>query len=342
MIRSNFLNFIVPILFIGIWLSIGSNPADFLLIFFNENSALINVKTLDLSGFVNFVRSVFPPICLIVCAFIILKFKIHRKQNNFIYIILLIQLIQIITTFLSRDTIVSDYEILIDHIGRYHWIISSIATITIFMIANKLENFNVKKLFYISIIFLSFIVVFFSYKILLDFFNFEINYNNLPVYNLEIWRKSAFFFKHEIPRVTGLSRSILVLLIFVMFFRYNNRYYNKILKNILIISLGTLIFLFQSKFAVSLFFIIFLFYFLCYEKKSVGLIQIIILLLFQILLFLSISNYKFHFIENKFQVNTTDITDQITKEDTVSTKSQSYSDSKKNKNTKLINEKKKI
>ena len=41
----------------------------------------------------------------------------------------------------------SNYENTIDHIGRYHWLISSIATIMIFMIANRLNGFDMKSFF---------------------------------------------------------------------------------------------------------------------------------------------------------------------------------------------------
>ena len=314
MIRSNLLNFIVTLLFIGMWLSIGSDPADFLFIFFNEKSVFKNIFEMSWSDFINLSRSLFPLICLIICLFIIINFKIHRKHYNYVYILLSIQFIQLITTILSNGSIVSEFEILIDHIGRYHWIISSLSTILIFMIASKLENFGKEKLFYISIVFLSFIVIFFSYRIIVDFFNFEINFSNAPVYNLDVWRASAFFFNHEIPRITGLSRSILVLLIILMFIQLKSEKYFKITKNLLIIFLGSLIFLFQSKFAVILLIILHAFYFFNYKNKLEGFTKIIILILLQIILFLSISNYKFYFIDHKYK-NNYNIIKNFTKEE---------------------------
>ena len=314
MIRSNLLNFIVTLLFIGMWLSIGSDPADFLFIFFNEKSVFKNIFEMSWSDFINLSRSLFPLICLIICLFIIINFKIHRKHYNYVYILLSIQFIQLITTILSNGSIVSEFEILIDHIGRYHWIISSLSTILIFMIASKLENFRTEKLFYISVVFLSFIVIFFSYKILVDFFNFEINFSNVPVYNLSVWRDSAFFFNHEIPRITGLSRSILVLLIILIFIQFKSEKYFKITKNLLIIFLGSLIFLFQSKFAMILLIILYVFYFFNYKKKLEGFIKIVILILLQIILFLSISNYRFYFIDHKYK-NNYKITENLIKEE---------------------------
>ncbi len=307
MISNNSLNLIIPIFFMGMWLSIGSDPADFLFIFFNEKSILKNIFEMNWIDFINFSRSIFPSICFIVCLFIIVSFKIYRNYNSFIYILLSLQFIQLFTTILSRGTIVSEFEILVDHIGRYHWIISSLSTILIFMIASKLENFRIEKLFHISIIFLSVIVIFFSYKILIDFFNFEVNRSNMPVYNLNIWRDSAFFFNHEIPRVTGLSRSIVFLLIIIMFIKFNSKKYFIIIKNLLILFLGSLILLFQSKFAVIIFLIIYIFYFYNYKNKFEGLTKIAILILFQIILFFSISNYKYYFIELKYNYNNNSI-----------------------------------
>ncbi len=301
MISNKSLNLIIPLFFTGMWISIGSDPADFLFIFFNEKSILKNIFEMSWIDFINFSRSIFPSICFILCLFIIASFKIYRNYNNFIYILLSLQFIQLLTTILSRGTIVSEFEILVDHIGRYHWIISSLSTILIFMIASKLENFRIEKLFHISIVFLSVIVIFFSYKILIDFFNFEINNLNSPVYNLNIWRDSAYFFNHEIPRVTGLSRSIVFLLIIIMFIKFNSKKYFIIIKNLLIIFLGSLILLFQSKFAVTIFLIIYIFYFYNYKNKFESSTKIVILILFQIVLFFSISNYKYYFIELKYK-----------------------------------------
>ena len=296
MIINKKLNILIYLLFIGMWLSIGANPENFLNIFFEINNSKKNIFKLNLNEFINFIRAIYSPFCLLICSFIIVNFKLFKNQEKYLQILFLIQILQLVTTFLSKNTFVSDHEDPTDHIGRYYWLISSSSLILIFMIANKLHNFKMKNLFYISTFFLTLIVLFFSYKILLDFFNPIINRNNVAIYNLNVWRESGYFLSHEIPRVTGISRSICILIIFIMFINLKNYKFQKYVKYFLIIVLGTLILLYQSKFALIFYLIICLFYFFSFKRKIRGFINILMIVLLQILLFISISNLKFYII----------------------------------------------
>ena len=121
------LNFLITILFTGIWLSVGSDPYDYLKIFETKNQFFLNNLNFKFIDIVNFCRAVSPLVILIICSIIIFKFNFFSKQKLFLYVLLTIQIIQILTTFLSQETIMSNYENTIDHIGRYHWLISSIA-----------------------------------------------------------------------------------------------------------------------------------------------------------------------------------------------------------------------
>ena len=94
----------------------------------------------------------------------------------------------------------SNYENTIDHIGRYHWLISSIATIMIFMIANRLNGFDMKSFFYISIFFLFLMLFWFTGKIFIDFYLLS---NSKSMYHLSVYRDSAAFLGHDMPRITG-------------------------------------------------------------------------------------------------------------------------------------------
>lgn len=170
MIYSKNINYLILFLFIGLWSSIGSDPYNFLFIFEKQENLYSIISKMSIKSLINFFRALFPIFCLTTCLIIILKYKFFKKQKKFIYILLLIQIIQIITTFLSKNTIMSNFENSIDHIGRYHWAISAIASLLIFMIATKLNSFDVKKLFYISIFFLSLMFIWFSFKNLYDFF----------------------------------------------------------------------------------------------------------------------------------------------------------------------------
>ena len=210
MIESKNIEYLLFLLFIGIWASIGSDPYNFLYLFEDSGKMAKLIADISLKDFINLLRAIFPYFSLLISLIIIIRYKLLFNHSSFVYFLLFIQIIQIISTYFSKNTIVSEFETSIDHIGRYHWIISSLATIFIFMISNKIKNFNKENFFYVSIFFLFFIVIFFSSRIIYDFYDPIIN---TPIYNINIWRESGYFLNHQIPRVTGLSRSILVILI---------------------------------------------------------------------------------------------------------------------------------
>ena len=292
MINSNNFNYLILFLYIGLWSSIGSDPYNFLFIFENPNNLISIISKISLKEIINFFRAFFPLFCLLLCLFIIFKYKLFTKQKKFIYILLVIQIIQIVTTFFSKDSIMSNFEDPIDHVGRYHWTISSIASILLFMIASKLKNFDKKKIFYISIFFLALMVCWFSVKNISDFYSMNIR---TSLYNLNVLRESAFFLGHQMPRVTGLSRSIIFLYVIIFFINLNSKNKFKFLNYVLLIILGSFIFLFQSKFAVISFIIINFIFFFNFTNKVKGTKIILILLIAQILLFYTISNSRIIF-----------------------------------------------
>jgi len=292
MVNNKLINFFVIFLFIGLWSSIGSDPYNFLFIFESQNNLYLNISKMNLKEIINFFRAFFPLFCLLIGLFILIKYKLFNKQKKFIYILLVIQIIQIVTTFFSKDSIMSNFENSIDHVGRYHWIISSIASILLFMIANKLKNFDKKNFFYISIFFLALMVCWFSVKNISDFYSMNIR---TSLYNLNVLRESAFFLGHQMPRVTGLSRSIIFLYVIIFFINLNSKNKFKFLNYVLLIILGSFIFLFQSKFAVISFIIINFIFFFNFTNKVKGTKIILILLIAQILLFYTISNSRIIF-----------------------------------------------
>ena len=247
MIENKYLNYLVIILFIGMWISIGSDPYNYLFIFEKDNYENINLQKINIKNTLNFLRALFPIFSLIVSGYVVFKFKLFQNQKKFIYVIFLIQIIQIFTTIISRNSIMSNYEILIDHIGRYHWIISSISTVLIFMISSKLKNFKFKYFFYISSSFLGLMVIYFSTKIIIDFYTSDIEKS---VYHLSVLRESAFFLDHQIPRTTGLSRSIIFLYIILFFLKDYVGSFLKYINYLILVVLGALIFFYQSKFAL--------------------------------------------------------------------------------------------
>lgn len=289
MINSKYLNYLILLLFIGIWVSVGSDPYNFLFIF-ESGENLYSIKSqINLKNFINFFRALFPIVCLVFCLIIILKYKFFRRQKKFIYILLLIQIAQILSTFFSKNSIMSDFENPIDHIGRYHWIVSSIASLFIFMIASRLKNFDMKKLFYISIFFLILIVIFFTSKNIYDFYLMDIR---TSLYNLNVLRENAFFFDHQMPRVTGISRSIIFLYVIFFFINLSFKQKYKFVTYTILIFFGSFIFLYQSKYAIVSYILInILFYLNSKNKFSISKV-IIALLISQLTLFFISSNSR--------------------------------------------------
>jgi len=291
MIIGKKLNYILLIMFFGLWSSIGSDPNNFLFIFENKNNIYFSILNLDYIGAINFCRALLPIVIFIVSLGIILKYNLFTKQKKFVYLLLIIQVIQIFTTYLSKNTLMLNYEDTINHIGRYHWIISAISTIFIFMIADKLRNFDIKLLFNISVFFLVIIIFYFTSKILIDFYLIAKN----SIYHLDVFRESAFFLDHQIPRITGLSRSILIIYIILFIFNQNSRLFFKKINFLILLILGGLIFLFQSKFAVIGYFIINFIFFINSKNKIKILKLLFTLFLFQILVAYSLSYSRIFF-----------------------------------------------
>ena len=91
MITNNKLSYLVIFLFMAMWFSIGSDPYDYLIIFEDNNYKNLNfLSKINLLFAINFLRSLLPYFVLIVTIFVIIKYKIFKDQNNFIYIIFLI------------------------------------------------------------------------------------------------------------------------------------------------------------------------------------------------------------------------------------------------------------
>ena len=186
----------------------------------------------------------------------------------------------------------SNYETSIDFIGRFHWVISSISMILIFMIASKIKNFKFTNLFFISIFFLILMVIYFTIKILIDFYTNEIT---VSVYHLDVMRKSAYFLDHQMPRTTGLSRSIVLLYIILFFLNHYLKDYLKYLNYVNLIFLGSLIFFFQSKFAFLSYLIINFIFIFNSSNKIQQLKLFLFLLITQLILFYGISSSRIIF-----------------------------------------------
>ena len=81
MVNNKQLNYLI-IFFIGMWISIGSDPYDYLIIFENQNYKKINLFKFNLEIIINFVRSIIPYTVLLFSLYIVIKYNIFKDQKN--------------------------------------------------------------------------------------------------------------------------------------------------------------------------------------------------------------------------------------------------------------------
>ena len=79
MINRKIIFYYVIFSWIGLWASLGSNPYDFLFIFEKEKNILLNFNNMDFTKIINFIRSIFIPISLLISLVILIQF---RKKKN--------------------------------------------------------------------------------------------------------------------------------------------------------------------------------------------------------------------------------------------------------------------
>ena len=263
---NKYINFYIYFAWILLWASLGSNPNDF-----------YNITKIDINDFgnrsfqiqiINFFRFVAPLICLLINIFFFKKKIFTSKINFLILLLILFQIFQVIGNILGKTSF-DHFENHRDYFGRYYWIAVSLSGITTFLISKQYKHFNTANLLFISIFFIFITSVFFSTKILIDFYNFE-----SAAYHLSIDRDSGLFLSHHIPRITGLSRSLLILYFFILFFFTSADNKLIILKYISLILIGSLILLFQSKFSVILLILVNFLYF--FSKRQIFLLIVIL------------------------------------------------------------------
>mgnify|MGYP001332907212 FL=1 len=79
MINRKIIFYYVIFSWIGLWVSLGSNPYDFLFVFEKEKNILLSFNNMDFTKIINFIRSIFIPISLLISLVILIQF---RKKKN--------------------------------------------------------------------------------------------------------------------------------------------------------------------------------------------------------------------------------------------------------------------
>ena len=229
---------------------------------------------------------------LILFFLLFLNFKENlkfREINNFFYIFLIYNVIQIISLFLSENNNLN--------------IIYNICSINVLLFLNLIfykEKQDIKKIFFFLIFMLSLVFTWYYFESI-----YKLIFDNKIFYG-HYEGKSEFLPGIIPPRSSGLGRMALVILIFFLIFFKVNSFKEKILLSIIIIP-G--IILTQSRIIISLYLIIFIvFTFSNYlnlknlqfkDLKN----NLIILLIIPLLFSFSLSQLKesnINYLKNKF------------------------------------------
>jgi hypothetical protein len=237
-------------------LSINTNKNDIL-----NFKYLISNFHFNLNNFliiINFLRFICPFILCISLFALILKNKLNYKFNFLITVFFFYELWKIIIYILTeKDQFSPDI---------FQISFSLISLVLIFHIAEHLKIFNIYKKFYnIFIVFISIITILFSIYLFksIDFSK------NFYFYGIELLTPGKNFFLQEMPRVTGLGRLSLIILIFLFFYLTSKKHTLKIkiLLYLSIFFLSTKIYFLQSRGVyVGLILLIIFFYF--FSKKK--------------------------------------------------------------------------
>ena len=218
---------------------------------FSINTGFYSVKNfyfkfnLNQETLINFLNTIrwFAPI--LVLPILIKLFLNNAKTDLFSKVIIFWSIFQLIYIFfLERDVKILEINSP-QVIDSFNLLINSLLTIFLFkFLENKYEK-DISIFFYILIFFIFLISAYFFYKILyFSFINLKFTF-----YHNEALIAGKQYFGQPVPRITGLSRMLLILFIFLFFFKdiKDRKLGNKLLLNFILIFLSFLIFLSQTR-----------------------------------------------------------------------------------------------
>jgi hypothetical protein len=188
--------------------------ANILLVFwigclFSINSSIVNdgLQVINFYYFFNYLRAYWPIIIFFVLLITFIV-KPKKKINLFLLSYFIYAFWQIIALLICSKEYALD-------LSRIHIVTSLLTTLLIIYYINYFNQINLKKLLFISIFFIILICVFFYSKIFYDFLT-----NKLVDYLY--WSPSleaeASTLSQTNPRITGLSRMMVLILYFVFYF----------------------------------------------------------------------------------------------------------------------------
>ena len=259
--------------------------------------------------FVNFIRFYIPFVVLPILI-IILLFNSSKKIDVFTSVFIIYFCWQLFAFFFSNrklDSYTNFTEIMtIGHNIFYsefeeslftnlNLIFCSLSILIIIMIANNLnlKNFN-KKIFLVTLAFIGLIAIYFTYHLIGE----SIKNNTKFIYFSDTLAANGTTFHQANPRITGVSRIILIFYFLSFFFLFKSR--RKILWYVILIILMMIIYKMQTRGAfvglLILYISFFLFYSLDLKKKFKNLLVLTIvpIVIFEAYYFAKTNNKENH------------------------------------------------
>ncbi len=218
---------------------------------FSINTGFYSVKNfyykfnLNQETLINFINTLrwFGPI--LVLPILIKLFLNNVKTELFSKVIIFWSIFQLIYIFfLERDIKILEINSP-QVIDTFNLLINCLLTIILFkFLENKYEK-DISIFFYILIFFIFLVSTYFFYKIL----SFSITNLQFTFYHNEALVPSKEYFGQPVPRITGLSRMLIILFIILFFFKEikDKKFGNVLLLNFILIFLSLLIFLSQTR-----------------------------------------------------------------------------------------------
>ena len=264
---------------------------------FSINTGFYSVKNfyynfnINHETFVNFVNTLrwFGPI--LVLPILIKLFLNNPKTDLFTKVIIFWSLFQLIYIFfLERDEKILEINGP-QVIDTFNLLINCLVAIFLFNYLEKKYEKKISVFFYILFFFLLIVGIYFFYKIII----FGIVNQSIIFYHSGVLDPAKLYFDQPVPRITGLSRILVVVFIVIFFikeFKFENLYI-KVFFTFILFLISLLIFLSQTRgsiVGISIFSIFYLFF------VNSGFIKKIFQIILLILLPLAITQYA-HYLE---------------------------------------------
>ena len=272
---------------------------------FSINTGFYSVKNfynnfnINYETFVNFVNTLrwFGPILVLP---ILIKFFLNNpKTDLFSKVIIFWSLFQLIYIFfLERDEKILEINGP-QVIDTFNLLINCLVAIFLFNFLEKKYQKKISIFFYILFFFLLIVGVYFFYKVII----FAIINHSIIFYHSGVLDPANLYFDQPVPRITGLSRILVVIFIVIFFikeFKFENLYI-KIFFTFILFLISILIFLSQTRgslVGISIFSIFYLFF------VNRDLIKKIFQIIILVLLPLGITQYAHHLEAHKTERET--------------------------------------